>query len=183
MNSVQLNQLNAVKSIIKLNQASNINNTNTNNTYNPKSSNNTLQSMNSIPNENILQSFLKMQCRNNILSNNLTNLSKQPDTLSEDSNDIHVPKMKTTRGDSHDDAQLSDNSMNKKAKDLKDNTDTSSEGSKKALSINSHESSHKNYSSKGPGGKNIKRKRNKFTRKRSRDRFRNDKYGNNYKYD
>ena len=182
MNSVQLNQLNAVKSIIKLNQASNINITNTNNTYNPKL-NNTLQTINSIPYQNILQSFLKMQCSKNILSNNLTNLNKQPDTLSEDSNDIHVPKMKKTRGDSHDDAQLSDNSINKKAKDLKDNTDTSSEGSKKALSIYSHESSNKNYNSKGPGGKNIKRKRNKFTRKRSRDRFGNDKYGNNYKFD
>lgn len=123
-----------------------------------------------------------MQCRNNIASDTLTNALKQPDTLSEDSNDVHIPKLKGAhhaRDHSQEDGGGSDNSQGKK-RDKKDAYDTSSDGSKRALSINSQESSNNNLG-RGGGKNSVKRKRNKFNKSqwgakdRQKEGFRGDK--------
>lgn len=117
MNTIQLNQLNAVKSI--MNQVG-VNHNPNNSHHNHKTNTPdipTIPTLNSIPHENILQEFLKMQCRNNIASDTLTNALKQPDTLSEDSNDVHIPKVKGAhhaRDHSQEDGGGSDNSQGKK---------------------------------------------------------------------
>jgi len=74
---------------------------------------NALNALSNLPDGGLLNEFLSMQSNSNIAN---INNKIQPDTLSEDSNEIHIPNhlnIKNKLDQNHEDYQ-SDNSNNKK---------------------------------------------------------------------